>query len=303
MKVLLFTSQDISLRLAEHFARKPGVELAVVTQVTQRDRIYGYRSAVEFCGKEGIPCWRPRRLDEAFVEQARAFAPDIIVAAYYPKIFPKPLIDLPRLGAFNVHPGDLPHYRGTFAIPWTILNGEKEFAVTLHRIDEGVDSGDIVVKKRHAVGPDETGFGLYVRAMHLCADLVIESFDGLAAGTLGRTPQTGEGSYYDRLEPRCHIDWNQPRETIKRLVRVHAKPYLPAFTHIVNRCIYVNRVSFQDLPSGDAPRPGTVTQVLPDGRFAVACGDGALLVEEYEAYPPLDAAQSALHFTIGARLG
>ncbi len=303
MKVLLCTSQDISRKLVESFHRKKGIELVVATQVTPRDRIYGYESAVDYCAKNKIPCLQPKRIDAEFIEKARAFSPDIIVAAYFPQIFPKALLSIPRLGAVNVHPGNLPLYRGTFAIPWQILNGEKELTTTLHYIDAGIDSGDIIAQKKAPIPPNITGFDLYKKAMHLSADLVIESFDALVAGSLKRRPQSGYGSYYNSLEPHYPIDWNQPRETIQRQVRVHAKPYLPAFTYLFNRCVYVNKVSFLDAPNDSAHGAGLIAKVFPDKRFAVACADGWLRVDEYEVSPKLSDSEIPLHLAEGVRLG
>ena len=82
MKILLFTSQDISRKLTEFFLRKEGIELTVVTQVTRRDQIYGYESTTSFCAEHEITCWLPRRLDEDFVEKVRVLDPDIIVGMY-----------------------------------------------------------------------------------------------------------------------------------------------------------------------------------------------------------------------------
>jgi methionyl-tRNA formyltransferase len=202
----------------------------------------------------------------------------------------------------NVHPGDLPFYRGTFAVPWAILNGENDITVTLHYIDSGVDSGDIIAKKRSPVRPDETGFELYLRAMHLAADLIMESFDDLVDGKLSRQPQTGHGSYYNQIERRCHIDWHQTCAQVQRIVRVHAKPYLPAYTYLANRCIYINRVSICKSEGATAHGSGFIAKVFPDKRFAVACVDGWILVEDYEAYPHLDDEQFGLHFAEGSRL-
>lgn len=302
MKVLLFTSQDISRELTQYFHKKKGIELRVVTQVTPRDRVYGYESAVEYCAKHKIPCLQPKRIDASFIEQARAYAPDLIVAAYFPQIFPQSLLDIPRLGAVNVHPGDLPRYRGTFAIPWTILNGEKEVTATLHYIDAGIDSGDVLAKKRSPVKPDETGFELYVRASHLCAGLLKEKFDALAAGKLKRVKQSGYGSYHGKLEKRAQLDWQQPREQVKRVVRVHAKPYLPAHTYAVNRCMFVNKVSLYDAKGATAKGIGVIGQVFPDKRFTVACADGWLRVDEYDVYPPLKASEFKLHIAEGLKL-
>lgn len=303
MKILLFVSQDINIEMVTFFAEKPGVDLMVVTQVTQRDRIYGYKSAIPFCKDHNIPCIVPNKLDEKFLQQVRAFQPDICVTIYFPQIFPKALLEIPRLGTVNVHPGDLPKQRGTFPLPWMILQGETEGAISIHYVTPGIDTGDILLKKKFHIESEETGFQLYKRAMYLSAQFLRENFDKIVSGTLTATRQIGVGSYFNKLEPQYHMDWHQSVVDVSRRVRVHARPYLPCFTYLYNKCVYINKVTLIEIPGYTANVTGCIVRVFPDRKFAVSCVDGCVLVEKYDVFPPIEnEEQFDLHFHEGAKL-
>lgn len=301
MKIVLFTSQDVGPRLVEFFSNISEVDLVVITQQTYRDRIYGYSSTEEVCTKLSVKCIKPVRLDEDFIESIRTFNPDIIFSVYYPKIFPKRLIEIPRLGAVNVHPGDLPYYRGRFAIPWAILNGETEITVSMHYIDDKVDSGDVIVKSKFEILPQETGFQLYLRAMHKAADLVISTFESLINGELKRIPQLGYGTYYSYLDNRYHINWQSDGMAIQRNVRVHARPYLPAFGYLTNHCVYINQVSFSQPLHMSASSIGVIVDVESNGNFSVSCSNGVVRIEEFDFYPSISNSDFANYVHLGAK--
>ncbi len=301
MKIVLFTSQDIGPRLVAFLRDRPGVELLVVTQQTARDQIYGYASTKEACERLGVRCLEPLRLDEEFVQSVRSFGPELILSVYYPRIFPQALLSIPRLGAVNVHPGDLPCYRGRFAIPWAILNGENEITVSMHYLDEKVDSGPVLAKSRFPIRTGETGFELYLRAMHEAGDLLMGQFDRLVRGELQCMPQIGYGTYYTHLDARCHINWQCAGQLIERLVRVHARPYLPAYCYLINHCFYINKVSFSQPTGSFANSVGTITEVALDGRFSVSCADGVVVVEDYDVYPSMERSMLGHYIRVGAK--
>lgn len=301
MRVVLFTSQDIGNDVLTFLHGKPDLELTVVTQRTRRDEIYGYRSTFDLCLATGVPVLTPRALDEPFLNTMEVLAPDLVVCAYYPRIFPRRLLQLPRLGCINVHPGLLPHYRGTFPTPWCILNGEQTIGVTVHLMDEGIDTGDILVQRTFPILPDETGHELYKRSMALSARVLIESFDALVAGKISARRQEPGGSYYNRLAPEYRIDWQQSREHLCRQIRVHAKPYFPAYSFIFNKCVMINRARAFDTDSYVAQSPGRICAVFEDGTFVVACADGPLLVEEYDVAPQSNSDDIAKHLQVGNR--
>jgi methionyl-tRNA formyltransferase len=300
-KVLLFTSQDIGHDVFTFLHGRKDVDLTVVTQRTKRDEIYGYRGIFDLCRDHGIRVLTPRAFDEAFLTEVEQLAPDLVVCAYYPRKFPLRLIRLPRLGCINVHPGLLPEYRGTFPTPWCILNNEAEIGVTLHCMDAEIDTGDILAQRRYPIDSDETGHELYRRAMKLCANLLIESFDRILRHELKARPQPPGGSYYNKIEPQYRIDWHQPRRAIRNQVRVHAKPYFPAYCFIYNKCLLINKVSFCDPPGIQAQGAGRICEVRDDLKFVVSAVDGCLLVEDYELFPDGSIEEVKRHVRAGYR--
>jgi methionyl-tRNA formyltransferase len=298
-KVLLFTSQDIGNDVFSYLHSRNDIDLDVVTQRTRRDEIYGYRATLDLCIEKGVKALTPKTIDDSFLCQVEAMAPDLIVCAYYPRIFPRRLLKIPKLGCVNAHPGLLPHYRGTFPTPWCILNNETEIGVTLHYMDEGIDTGDILLQRSHPIGPDETGHELYRRSMKLCADLLIENFDKLIGRQLGALPQSAGGSYYNKIAPQYRIDWHQSRSEIRNQIRVHAKPYFPAFAFLLNKCVTINKASFVDVAGYRAQGCGAIVQAFEDMKFVVSCVDGCLLIEDYDLFPILRPDDIALHVRTG----
>lgn len=285
-KVAFFTAQDIGHVLAEFAASRPDLDCLFVTRRTLNDALNGYRDAAEACLAHRLECLTASRVDDAVIARLRDFGPDLLVSAYYPVILPEAILRLPRLDAVNVHPGLLPHYRGRFPTPYYILNGESHFGVALHRLDGGVDTGDVLVQGRWEIGADWTGHELYRQAMARAGEMVIQNLDALLAGALTPTPQSGWGSYYTRIESRFHIDWQASCETIARRVRVHARPYFPAYGFLKTRMVLINRArAAVPHADGSASGCGRIRAVNQDGSFLVECADGCLHVEDYEILP------------------
>ena len=154
------------------------------------------------------------------VRQLIDISPDLILSIYYRKILPKALIDLPRLGCINIHPSALPFYRGPVPTAWAIENGEEEFGITLHLMDLGIDTGDILAQEIYGIGEDETGYELYTRAMDLGYQMFRKNFDNIINETTIPVPQVGIGSYYGKKTGRSWIDWkNSTWEWVRRSSR------------------------------------------------------------------------------------
>ncbi len=139
----------------------------------------------------GLSVVQPEKIrnNDQFRERLEAIAPDAIVVVAYGRIIPKWMIDLPRLGNINLHGSLLPKYRGAAPIQWAIASGETVSGNTTMRIDEGLDTGDMLLQRELAVGPDETAEELYPRLAQMGAELMVETLDGLAAGRLSPIPQ------------------------------------------------------------------------------------------------------------------
>lgn len=301
-RVALFGGQDLGYVMADYFNRRDDIDLFVVSYQSRRDAINGYRSALAVCKERNIPFIETSRPYEDAHLTLTEWRPDIIVGAYYARLFPPKLLEIPRLGAINAHPGKFPRYQGPMPTPWYILNGEKTFGMGIFQIDDGIDTGPVFIQREYPIPDDETGHGLLRRTMRAAAELYMESFDSIVSGELVAKPQRGEPLFCPRIEPRYQINWTDSRETIMRRVRVHAKPYFPAFTYIYNRMLAINVVRNDGSVGVSSLRPGEIVRVTDDGRFSVACGDGALLVEDYEIYPALSKEEWSLHFKVGTRL-
>ncbi len=202
-------------------------ELAGV--VTQPDRPAGrgqrlQQSAVKRAALErGLRVYEPKRLRD-FASELQSVPFDAFVVASYGKILPKELLALPQLGALNVHPSLLPRYRGATPIQAALLAGDRETGVTIMLMDEGLDTGDIVLEERLAIGEDEDFASLHDRLAQLGATLLGEALArGESAGAFSSTPQEGEASITRPIaKADLEIDWSWPAARIVRHVRAYA---------------------------------------------------------------------------------
>lgn len=185
-----------------------GHEIAAV--YTQPDRPKGrgrqlVPSPVKECAlAHGLRIDQPERLRRPeVVEQLRAVGADAMVVVGYGQIIPQTIIDLPRLGIINVHASLLPKYRGAGPIQWAIANGERVTGVTTMRIDAGLDTGDMLLKRETEIGPEENAIELGERLAVTGAELLVETLDGLARGVITPVPQNdAEATYAPVLKKR-----------------------------------------------------------------------------------------------------
>jgi len=300
-RVALFGGQDLGYVMADYFSRRDDVELFVVSYQSRRDAINGYRSAITLCKERNVSLIETTRPYEDAYAALRQWRPDIIVGAYYARLFPSELLKVAPLGGINAHPGKFPRYRGPMPTPWYILNGEKTFGMGIFQIDEGIDTGPVYIQKEYPIPDEVTGHELLRLTQKAAAEMYMEYFDQIMDRELVAKPQQGEPYFCPRIEPRYKIDWASARETIVRRVRVHAKPYFPAYTYIFNRLLTVNRASCDEMSGMPNTRHGEIVRVFDDRRISVACGDGLLTLEDYEVFPALSDDHWALHFRPGTR--
>ena len=219
---------------------------------------------------KGLPVATPTSLTAA-AEQARfaALNLDAAVVAAYGLLLPPAMLRSPRLGCLNVHASLLPRWRGAAPIQRAILAGDRETGITIMQMDEGLDTGPVLLAERLAIGPDETGASLHDRLAALGARAIVEALDGLAAGRLRPRPQPADGATYaaklTRNEGR--LDWRQPAAVLARRVRALA-PWPGAWLEVAGERVKVLAAEAH-AANGE---PGRVI----DDRLTVACGEGAL---------------------------
>jgi methionyl-tRNA formyltransferase len=224
-----------------------------------------------------LEVFQPAKLKEpSVVEFLSSIRPDAMVVVAYGHILPKWMIDLPRLGCINLHASLLPKYRGAAPIQWALIRGEAVTGVTTMRIDEGLDTGGILLKREVAIEDEDTTETLGQRLGQWGADLMIETIRRLERGDLEAQPQDHSQATLAPLLKKedGRIDWTFRAEEIGRRVR-GLRPWPGAYTTFrgKNLHIWAARVPW----TGERSRLEPGTMVASQGNLLVACGQGTLL--------------------------
>jgi len=209
---------------------------------------------------------------------------DLFISMSFNQILRKRLFEYPQLGTINCHAGNLPFYRGRNILNWALINDEKEFGITVHYIDEGIDTGDILAQRLHPISDQDDYDTLLKRACSGCSDLLYETVKQLQTGKAVRTPQDAIspfGSYGSmRVAGDERLSWNQPSRDIFNFVRAICRPGPEARTFRGETEIKINRAEF--LPGAPVYKgiPGAVVGVEPNG-FLVKTADSYIRVVEW----------------------
>ena len=283
MKLIFMGTPDFAVPSLERLIAD-GHTVSLV--VTQPDKPVGRKQiltppAVKVCAlAHGIEVYQPNsmRTEESRDRLAAEQADSIIVVAYG-KILPKSILDLTPGGCINVHGSLLPRYRGAAPVQWAVLNGDEVAGVTTMLLDEGVDTGDMLLTFSRPLDDTITGGELFDLLAQDGADLLSRTLDELAAGTLKPTPQPTEGACYASMldKSMCPLDWTKSARTLHNQVR-GMNPWPVATCRVDGKVmkVFVSRVG----EATDAA-PGTVVSNQP---LSVACGDGlTLILDEIQA--------------------
>ncbi len=283
MKLIFMGTPDFAVPSLERLLAD-GHTVSLV--VTQPDKPVGRKQiltppAVKVCAEaHGLTVYQPgsMRTEEAYDRLAQEQADAIVVVAYG-KILPKAILELTPGGCINVHGSLLPRYRGAAPVQWAVINGDTEAGVTTMLLDEGVDTGAMLLKFSRPLDDTVTGGELFDLLAHDGADLLSQTLEQLQAGTLTATPQPEEGACYASMldKSMCPLDWCKAARTLHNQVR-GMNPWPVATCRVDGKVmkVFVTRVGEQT----DAA-PGTVICQQP---LTVACGDGnTLIIDQLQA--------------------
>jgi methionyl-tRNA formyltransferase len=249
----------------------------------------------------GLEVRTPKSLKSAGAQAAfAALKLDAAIVVAYGLILPKPILDAPRLGAFNLHGSLLPRWRGAAPIQRAIMAGDHETGVQVMRMEEGLDTGPVLATFRTPIGFDDTTGSLHDRLAANGAKLMVETLAGLERGDAAQTPQSSEGvTYAHKITPaETRIDWAKPAREVDCMIR-GLSPFPGAWCDLKGARVKV-------LQSRLGQGGGAPGEALDD-ELLIACGEGAvrLLVVQREGRGPLDAPAflRGNPITAGTRLG
>lgn len=189
----------------------------------------------EFALEKELNIYQPEKVKNniEFIDKIKKLSPDVICVVAYGKILPKEILEIPKKGCINVHGSLLPKYRGAAPIQWAVLNGDKTTGITTMYMDEGMDTGDMILKEEVAIGEDETTGELWDRLSKIGGKLLVETLNKIEQGTAPREKQGEDYTMAPMLDKSiAKIDWdNQTAEQIKNLVR-GLNPIMGAYTYL-----------------------------------------------------------------------
>src|SRR5215831_6176849 len=225
-----------------------------------------------------FPVLQPAKIKERqAIEEMRALKPDVIVVVAYGQILPRAVLEIPRITCLNLHASLLPRWRGAAPIQAAIAAGDRETGITVMYMDEGLDTGDMLLQRSVEILPNDTGGSLHDRMAQIAPEALHAALRLLAAGNAGRIPQDNAGATYAPKLKREHgqIDWSESAEAIERKIRAY-NPWPGAFMKVSSQNLKIFSASVVDLNG----QPG---QILPsDKDLIVAAGKGALSLSEVQ---------------------
>ena len=221
---------------------------------------------------------QPARIkDREAIDQIRALAPDVIVVIAYGQILPRAVLEIPKIACLNLHASLLPRWRGAAPIQAAIAAGDREAGMTVMYMDEGLDTGDILLQRKIDISPSETGATLHDRLAQIAPEALLESLRLLAAGNAPRIPQDQAlATYAPKLNREAgRLNWNESVEAIERKIRAY-NPWPGAFTEFSGRNLKIFAASIVDLRG----KPGEILR--KDRELVVATSDRALSLTDVQ---------------------
>ena len=275
MKIVFMGTPDFAVPCLRALAGS-GHEVAAVFTQPDKPKGRGYKmipTPVKAAAEEyGYKVYQPlslRKGDDA--EEAmkilKDIAPELIVVTAYGQILPKEILELPKYGCINIHASLLPKYRGAAPINWVLLNGETQTGVTSMQMSEGLDTGDMLIKRSTNIGANETYEELYSRLSDMGGEVLLETLDSIERGDLAPEKQDDSLSCYSPMitKDMSALDFSQSVQKIHNTIRG-----VTGFTMLEGKRLKVFRSEILDKIAPD----GEAGEIIDEKNFTVRCGDG-----------------------------
>lgn len=274
MKVVVFAYHDIGCTGIEALL-EAGYEIqAVFTHADDPGENRFFGSVAQLCAEHNLPVYSPEDVNHPlWIERIQEMAPQALFSFYYRNMLKQAILDIPTVGAFNLHGSLLPAYRGRAPINWCLVNGETETGITLHQMTAKPDAGAIVAQQAVTIADDDTALTLHGKVRLAARALLEQELPKLRAGDIRLTPQDeNKASYYGRRTPADgELHWHRPARELHNLVRAVTQPYPGAFSFAGDRKLTVWKSHW--LAQQSDKQPGTILSQEP---LRIACGEGVL---------------------------
>jgi len=229
--------------------------------------------------KFNIPILQPEKIKtDEFLQELKELNPDVICVTAYGKIIPKSILELPEHGCINVHPSLLPKYRGAAPVNWTIINGEKVTGVTIMQMDEGMDSGEILLVREVQIGNDDDAEKMLAKLSNIGGEMLVEALKLIGEGKLNPIKQDqSEVTFAPMLQKSDgQIKWEKSAQDIRNLIR-GLTPWPGTFTKLGDYTLKIYKVYICE----GRGKPGEIIETGKNS-LIVATGDGALEILELQ---------------------
>ena len=310
MKLIFMGTPDFSVGTLEALIAA-GHEITLVVSQPDKPKGRGHELAPtpvkETALKHGLKVFQPKRLrDPETVRTLEETPADAIVVIAFGQIVPASILHMKKYGCINVHGSLLPKYRGAAPIQWAVIDGERESGVTIMQMDEGLDTGDMLLKGSVVLDEKETSGSLFNKLSALGASLCVEALEKLEKGELTPEKQGESPTEYARMltKEMGELDFSRDAVTLERLIRGF-NPWPSAYTRLGDKTLKIWAADVCEKQEPES-QPGTVTEVAKQD-FTVACGEGALKITELQLQGKkrMDAAAflRGYHLEAGMKLG
>tara|TARA_Y100000591_G_C21835445_1_gene702174 strand:- start:1478 stop:2374 length:897 start_codon:yes stop_codon:yes gene_type:complete len=279
MKIGYFADGPWSHKAFQKIIANEDLEISfIVPRYDSQDQIlkqYAEKNKIDYLLIENV------NLDKS-IKLLSSYEADLFVSMSYNQILKNKIINLPPKGFINCHAGALPFYRGRNILNWVLINDEKEFGVTVHYIDEGIDTGDIILQKKQKINDNDNYSSLLNKATILCSELLYESIIQILKSKVKKIRQEDidpVGSYFKKRGIGDEIiDWNWTSRKIFNFVRAISFPGPFAQSYLNDECILISKAFFIKLNYGDNYKPGDIIEKKNDS-IIVKTGDSHIAIK------------------------
>ncbi len=282
MNILFMGGHELGAKTLEHLINN---NVNVVGVVVSKNDNNWYRGVDEVAYKLNLNLYEEKNInDQNFLNKIKSLNLDLIVCVNFDQILKKDIINLPTIGCINTHASLLPKYRGRAPLNWAMINGEKYSGVTVHFIDEGIDTGDIILQEKIKINEDYYISDLLNKVKNIYPKIVLNAIRALESSNLNLIkPDLSKGFYVNkRSKDDGKIDFSKPSKDVMNFIKAISKPYPGAFLYNNNKKIIIwrARLDYNISPQYESLDIGTV--VFNNSNLLIKLKDAMLIVTDYE---------------------